>query len=320
MPDSRCRSLIQVAALALAACSGTPPSSFQGYAEGEFVLVASAFAGTLERLAVARGQHVDAGAELFELERAAEHAAVLEAQARLTTAQARLANLQTGRRAPEIDAARAQTRSAAAARQLARLQLQRQERLYAQGFISKSQLDEARATFERDTAQVAKAQAQVRGARQNVGREAEIEAARAEVAAARHALEQAQWRLNQKLAKAPAAALVNDTFFSQGEWVPAGAPIVSLLPPGNIKVRFFVPEPIVGTLRTGQQVTVTCTGCAAPIAAAISYISPQPEYTPPIIYSKESRAKLVFLVEAKPAPQDAVRLHPGQPVDVRPAG
>ncbi len=247
MPHSRCHLIVALAALAVAACSASVPSDLQGYAEGEFVLVAASFAGTLEKLAVARGQQVAADAPLFELERAAEQAALREAEARLANSQARLANLSTGRREPEIEAARAQTQSAAAARRLARLQLQQQERLYADGFISKSRLDEARANYERDTAQAAAAQAQVRGARQSVGREAEIEAARAEVEAARHALEQSRWRLEQKTAVAPSAALVHDTFFSSGEWVPAGAPIVSLLPPGNIKLRFFVPEPIVGS-------------------------------------------------------------------------
>jgi HlyD family secretion protein len=136
------------------------------------------------------------------------------------------------------------------------------------------------------------------------------------VDAARAQLAQNQWRLDQKAQAAPEAALVQDTFFSQGEWVPAGNPIVSLLPPRNIKLRFFVPEQRVGSLKLGQPVTVACDGCGAPIPAAISFVSPAPEYTPPVIYSKESRAKLVFLVEAKPKPEEAVRLHPGQPVDV----
>jgi HlyD family secretion protein len=303
-------------AAALAACSQTARPTIQGYAEGEFVLVAAPFAGTLEKLAVARGQHVDAGAPLFALEHAAEQAALDEAEARLATAEARLANLQTGRRAPEVEAARAESESALAARRLAALQLQQQERLFASGFISRARLDEARANYARDTARLEATQAQIRTARQSVGREAEIAAARAEVDAARHALEQSRWRLDQKRTAAPAAALVHDTLFSQGEWVPAGAPIVSLLPPANIKLRFFVPETIVGSVRPGQPVSVSCDGCPGPIPATISYVSTQAEYTPPVIYSKETRAKLVFLVEARPRPEDAVKLRPGQPVDV----
>jgi HlyD family secretion protein len=109
---------------------------------------------------------------------------------------------------------------------------------------------------------------------------------------------------------------IADTLFVPGEWVPAGAPVVSVLPPGNVKVRFFVAETRLGALRVGQKVALACDGCAAPIAASISFIAPQAEYTPPVIYSRDNRAKLVFLVEARPDAQDAVKLHPGQPVDV----
>jgi len=82
-------------------------------------------------------------------------------------------------------------------------------------------------------------------------------------------------------------------------------------------LRFFVPEPLIGSLRTGQELAVTIDGTSGPLSAAISYISPQAEYTPPVIFSRETRAKLVFLVEARPDPGVAARLHPGQPVDVR---
>jgi len=313
---------ILLAALS-AGCERAGPSGFQGYAEGEFVLVASPYAGTLERLAVARGQQVAAGAALFALESAAEQAAVGEAEARVGTARERLANLEAARRKPEIEALQAQVASAAAERRLAVEQLKQQERLRRAGYVSQSRLDEAQAAHDRAAARVEEAEAQLRNARAGIGREAEIGAARTELQAAQAQLAQARWRLEQKSAAAPAAALVQDTFFSQGEWVPAGAPIVSLLPPGNIKLRFFVPETAVGAIRAGQPVSVTCDGCGAPIAATVSFVSAQPEYTPPVIYSRESRAKLVFLVEAKPKPEDATRLHPGQPVDVslpQPAG
>ena len=145
----------------------------------------------------------------------------------------------------------------------------------------------------------------------------EIRAAEAEAAAARATLARADWSLAQKSVKAPVAGLVQDTLYVQGEWVPAGSPVVSLLPPQNIKVRFFVPETRIGSLKTGQAVTLSCDGCAAPVFATISYISPQAEYTPPVIYSRENRGKLVFLIEARPAPADAAKLRPGQPMDVK---
>jgi HlyD family secretion protein len=109
---------------------------------------------------------------------------------------------------------------------------------------------------------------------------------------------------------------VHDTFFVAGEWVPAGKPVVSLLPPGNIKLRFFVPATVVGALHVSQNIKAACDGCGAPLAATISYVSPAAEFTPPVIYSREARTKLVFMVEARPSAADAARLKPGQPVDV----
>ncbi|MGB0126098.1 MAG: HlyD family efflux transporter periplasmic adaptor subunit [Rhodocyclaceae bacterium] len=308
-------SLALWAALA-AGCSAPPSGVYQGYAEGEYVYVASPYAATLDHLDVARGQQVVPNAPLFRLERAAEEAALREAEARLKTAEARLANLETGRRKAEVDTVVAQKQAAAAARQLATLQLRQQEKLRAAGFVSQSRLDEAKAGYRRDTAQVAESEAQLRNARQSLGREQEIRAARTDVDAAREQRVQAQWRMDRKSAAAPAAALVQDTFYSQGEWVPAGSPVVSLLPPGNIKLRFFVPETTVGAVKVGQPVSAVCDGCGPPITAVVSFVAPQAEYTPPVIYSKESRAKLVFLVEARPRAEDAARLHPGQPVDV----
>ena len=100
---------------------------------------------------------------------------------------------------------------------------------------------------------------------------------------------------------------MHDTLYSEGEWVAAGNPVVSLLPPGNLKLRFFVPETAVGALKLGQAVRAACDGCSAPIAAKISYISRQAEFTPPVIYSREQRAKLVFLIEARPGARRRAR-------------
>lgn len=319
----RCASRHTVTALVLAVsvllavgCSNPAPDTYQGFAEGEFLFVASPIAGTLEKLAVARGHSVAKDVALFELEHVSESAAVAEARARVGSAEARLANLEAARRKPELDALRAQVASAATARELSAIQLRRDQQLREKGFVSPSRVDEARAAHERDRARVTETEAQLNNALQSIGREPEIRAARAELEAARAELAQAEWRLAQKSAAAPADAYVQDTFFVQGEWVPAGAPIVSLLPPANIKLRFFVSETVVGSIKPGQSVRVHCDGCGAPIPATVSFVSTQHEFTPPVIYSREARAKLVFMVEAKPQADQATRLHPGQPVDV----
>ena len=131
------------------------------------------------------------------------------------------------------------------------------------------------------------------------------------------ALDQASWKLEQRSVRAPAAGLIYDTLYRLGEFVPAGSPIVRMLPPENIKLRFFVPERVLGSIAVGRRLLVSCDGCASPVAAQVDYVSAEAEYTPPVIYSDESRTKLVYMVEARPAPADAVRLHPGQPVQVR---
>lgn len=298
----------------LAGCDRQMPDSFQGYVEGEYVRVAAPFAGNLVRLAVERGGQVQAGDLLYTLEQDNERAAREEANRRLMAAEARLTNLTKGRRPEEIRIIEAELAQARAALGLAAAQLARDEQLALRGFVSSERLDQARANRDQAQARVDELVAQLRVARLGA-RSDEIRAARAEADAARAALAQAEWRLAQKSVTAPVSGLVQDTYYVSGEWVNAGSPVVSLLPPGNVKIRFFLPEPLLGRVRIGQPLRVSCDGCS-PIAATVSFVSPQAEYTPPVIYSKDNRTKLVFLIEAKPAKEDAARLHPGQPVDV----
>lgn len=312
--NSQLISLLLVAA-ALSSCSGEQSSVFQGYAEGEYVRIAAPFAGSLTALNAVRGAQVKGGDALFALEQENEVAARLEAAQRLKRAEAQLENLKKGKRPSELAAIEAQLAQAQASAKLSAANLRRQEQLVASNFISKERLDEARSALERDSARVTELKAALATAGLAARRD-EIAAAVAEAEAARATLTQAEWKLAQKSVKAPVDSLVSDTIYVQGEWVPAGFPVVTLLPPQNIKLRFYLPEAQLGTIKLGQKVSISCDGCKAPIQAAISFISPQAEYTPPIIYSKDSRAKLVFLIEARPAPADAVLLHPGQPVDV----
>ena len=308
--------LLLATATSLAGCEKGANNSWQGYIEGEYVLLASPYAGQLQKLYVRRGDQAQAGKPLFALEQESERQARLQAEEQLKSAEARLQNLQAGRRPPEIEALREQLVQAKAARTLSASQLARQERLFKSGFIARSLYDEAKSAFERDTARVAEAESQLTNARLPLGRDAERKAAEGDVEAAKASLAQAAWRLEQKSVAAPAAGLVQDTFFVEGEWVPAGKPVASLLPPGNVKARFYIAEPVVNSFQIGRAVQLICDGCPAPVTAKITYLSSQAEYTPPVLYSKESRAKLMFLVEARPEPADGAKLRPGQPVDV----
>lgn len=297
-------------------CADSTDGVLQGYAEGEYLRVASPLAGQLARLVVARGVTVKRGDPLFALEQDNEAAALRQAEGQLRQAEAQYRNLLTGKRPEEIDAIRAQLAQAEASLRLSQSNLERQEELVRARFVSKEAAETARSARDRDGARVEELKAQLAAAKLSA-RPDEIKAARAAGTAAREALAQAEWRLDQKSVRSPQDAQVTDTLYVQGEWVPAGSPVVVLLPANNILVRFFVPERILGSVKIGQQISVRCDGCGNPISALIAYIAPQAEYTPPVIYSRENRAKLVFLVEARPAPSLAVRLHPGQPVEVR---
>lgn len=310
------RTFCLLACCLLTACSKPASNTWQGYIEGEFVLLASPYAGQLQKLNVRRGDPVEQGKPVFALEQEAERAARVETEERLKNAEARLENLKIARRPPEVAAIRAQLEQARSARDLAKTQLAQQERLFKGGFTSQIVFDQAKTAYQQAVARVAEMEAQLSNARLPLGRDNERAAAEFDVKAARAALAQAAWRLDQKSVAAPVSAYVQDTFFVEGEWVPAGRPVASLLPPGNVKARFYVPEPVVGSLQRNRNVEIRCDGCPSPIPATITYVSSQAEYTPPVLYSKESRAKLMFLVEARPQPADAAKLHPGQPVDV----
>jgi HlyD family secretion protein len=302
--------------LGVTACTDKPAPAWSGYAEGDYVYVAAPLAGTLATLSVEAGQEVARGAALFALDADPERAARAEGEARLAQANAQAANTGKGRRTDEIAVAQAQLTQARAQADLAAADLVRQQQLVAQGFITPARLDDAKTALAQAQARVAELQAALQVARLP-SRSDEQQAARAQADAAAQALRQQQWREQQMRQVAPAAGRVADTYYRVGEWVNAGTPVVSLLPEGATKARFFVPEVEVGGLAPGHAVTIQCDGCGAPIAARITRIATQAEYTPPVIYSNGQRAKLVFMVEAKPAPADTRRLKPGQPLDVR---
>ncbi|OAJ61771.1 secretion protein HlyD [Paraburkholderia ginsengiterrae] len=307
--------LLLVAASLGAGCSRHDDNAYQGYVEGEYVYLGSSQAGKLTQLPVMRGQTVKADTPLFALDAVDETAALQQAQQQLAAARSQLADIETGKRAPEVAVNRAQLAQAVANAHKASLQLTRDEAQFSAGGISKGQLDDSRANADATAAQVRELTSQVDVAHLP-GRSQQIAAQQAQVAAAEAVVTQAQWKVDQKRVNAPADGLVYDTLYRIGEWVSAGSPVVQMLPPQNIKVRFFAPEAIVGGLAPGRDVTIHCDGCAADVPAKITYVSKEAEYTPPVIYSNENRAKLVFMIEAHPAVADATKLHPGQPVAV----
>lgn len=194
--------------------------------------------------------------------------------------------------AAALDQAQKNLAQATASRDLAASNYQRRKELRESpsAVVSAEELDTARA--DRDTAE-------------------------AQLASQAAALDKAKWSFDQKQQAAPTNAFVQDTLYRQGEWVAAGNPVIALLPPDNLKVRFFVPQEDLPKIKTGATANVTFDGTAKVYAATVNYISAQAEFTPPVIYNRENRSKLVFMIEAKFSAADAPELRPGQPVDVK---
>jgi len=301
----------------LVSCNRSDRNRVQGYVEGEFMYVASPYAGALESLQVQRGAQVKEGDPLFWLDSTSEKAARDEAERRLAQARANLEDAKKGKRPSEIESIKAQLTQAREALKLSESEFARQEALMGvPGATAELEFDRARSTRDQNHQRVAQLEADLKTA-QLGSRTDQVTAAEAEVRAREAALAKAEWDLSQKHQSAPKAGLVFDTLYREGEWVAAGRPVVALLPPQNIKVRAFVPETQVGTIHLGDSVRVTVDGVRESFNGKVSYISPKAEYTPPVIYSQESRDKLVFMIEAIFDPQTAVGLHPGQPVDVQ---
>ena len=291
-------------------------TGFQGYVEGYLVFMAPEDGGRVERLAVDAADQVTQGQLLFELESSMQIAQRNEAEARLHQARAQLADLQTALQRPEqIAILKAQEERAKAQLTLSQAELDRQRTLFERGIAAKAQFDQARTAFARDSAALEETQRQIE-AGQISGRTAEIRAAEAAVQAAEAALRQAETRVSRRRVAAPTAAQVQDIYFRTGETVNAGQPILALLPRENRRVRFYVPEPHLATLAPGTFVRLSCDSCPAGLQARISFIAREAEFTPPVIFSEEERAKLVFRIEARPL--DGADLPIGLPVTVMP--
>ncbi|MBB3771431.1 HlyD family secretion protein [Angulomicrobium tetraedrale] len=300
-------------ALTLAACSQAGPPRYQGYAEGDLIFVGPDEAGRVARLAVDEGVAVTPGTPLFEIDPVLQQAEVDAASASLEQARARLADLKASSQRPEeiavLDASR---RRASAALDLSRIELERQKELYAKAVGSKAALDTAQHTYDQNQAALDEIIQQIKVAGMG-SRDQQIDQAQRQVDAAQASLASARIRLERRNLAATVAGSIETVYFRPGELVPAGRPVVSILPPDLIKLRFFVPEPDLARFKLGTRVIVSCDGCA-PTPARVTYIAPSAEYTPPVIYSLDERSKLVILLEAKAETPGALR--PGQPITV----
>lgn len=318
---------ILVAALLVGAAGLTaflvlsPPHSnstmLSGYVEGEPLYPATPLPGRLVEIAVKRGDTVKAGQLLFTVDPTQGEARLSQALADLAAAQALASDARKGQRPAELGVFEAEVSAAQAQLTESQKALDRARPLVEAGAMPKAQLDAAIASRDTAKGQVNAAQKRLQAARLG-GRQDQVTAADQRIRQAEAAAEAARAQLADQSQSAPSAGRIEDVFFQQGEWTPASQPVLSLIPEDRVRIRFFAPEQQVANYAVGREVGFSCDACAPGLKARITYISPRPEFTPPIIYSRESRDRMVFLVEATPVGD--TRLVPGLPIDVAPLG
>jgi HlyD family secretion protein len=295
---------LPLAAQLFGACAPSAPLAV-GYVEGEYVLMAPIEVAQVATVTVRRGDRVETGTAVATLE---------DADAKIEVAQAQLADLQVGKRPEEIAVLKAEVDMAKAQAADAKRKYDRASDLYKRGTGTQADYDTASASLETANAQVGQAEANL--AVGNLpARPETIKAADNQVKQAQSTLEQAEWRLSKRVLTAPSPGRVNDVIRNPGDTAGPTAPVISMLPDGAVKLSVYVPERAFSAVKVGTELNVHCDGCGAGLKARVSYVSPDPEFTPPVIYSLENRQKLVYLVEARPE-GNAGPLQPGQIVDV----
>ncbi|WP_296816364.1 HlyD family efflux transporter periplasmic adaptor subunit [Brevundimonas sp.] len=286
-----------------------------GYVEGDRVYLSAPVSGAVTALYVREGQDVRAGGRTFLIDPSVQAAQAQSAEAAVGAAEARADDLRQGQRPQELDVFDAELAAAEAAERQAEADYARIEPLVRQGIYAPARLDQVRAARDAARAQTAavrrRREVATLGARRDAVRQAEQQAAQAQ-----GGLREVQARLDQLSPAAPTDAHVEEVFFEPGEWAPANQPVMALLPDDRVRLVFFVPEAELARYRPGGTVRFTCDGCGEPMSAVIRWISPRPEFTPPVLYARGSRDRLVYRIEA--TPEVGRRLNPGLPVDVEP--
>ncbi|MEO1138956.1 MAG: HlyD family efflux transporter periplasmic adaptor subunit [Pseudomonadota bacterium] len=298
----------------ISACAPTLPLAV-GYVEGEYVLLAPIENARVDDLFVDRGDRVQMGTLLVALERRDAEILVAQARAAHLRAQSELADLQQGARPAEISVAEAAVESAAVEHEEAKRELARVLGLFERNVAPESELDLAKSKADVAAARLRQVEADLAVLRLPA-RADRIAASEAAVAEAAAALDQAKWRLGERTLTSPASGEIADIYRFPGDVAGPQAPVLSILPDGGIKLRFYVPQASYSQIELGNQLNVSCDGCQQDLQVEVSYLSTEPEFTPPVIYSLDTRQKLVFLAEAR-FPGSSPFLKPGQIVDVR---
>lgn len=291
-----------------------PEPVYNGYVEANYVYVAATNPGRLTEIKAKEGDKVEAGDLLFALDDSQYRAALSAAIAQQAAAEASWRNLETGSRVEETDVIRASLKQAEANQSLAKTTLERSLKLQSSGLVPDSQVDNNRANLEAANAAVAQLKAQLEVA-ELPARPEQLAAAKANYDAATANVESAKVQLEERTVEAPVKGRIDRVYYRSGEVVGIGSSVMSVLPPGELKVEFFIPEPARAEWHVGDMLDLTCDGCPEGLTGTISYLASEPQNTPPIIFSRDERGRLVFMAEAKIA--DGSGLMPGQPVSMR---
>lgn len=260
-------------------CDRNHTTSLPGYIEGKYTYISPIYGGIISAIFVDKGDEVKTNQQLFSLEEYPESQDVKMAEARVQEAINQRNKIQENYK-------------------LHKIELERKKILSKDGIISKEEFETHNTTFNQ-TAQ-------------------ELKASEDNIKALQAAEQKARWTSGQRIVQSPIASQVFDIYYRQGEMVTTGSPVLSLIASNQLKIIFFVPEPLLSQLRTHQNIDVVIDGYSQSIKGKIMHISTQAQFTPPVIYSTEERQKLVFRVEAFPLIPNALqKLHPGQPVTVK---
>lgn len=303
------------AVLLLVACSKNNQIELPGYISVRYIYLAGPASGNLKTLYTERGHPVTAGQLLAKLDQEPEFSQLAEAEKSLESEQQILTDISKGSRETILLALMAKQRQGEANLLLAKQDLERKRILYEKKVIAKAEFDNVTAAYESTRQQVEAAKADyneaIQGARTN-----KLLSQKAIVDSKQATVDRLKWLLLQKEFYAPVNGFVFDHFYEQGEFIPSGKPILALATANQVRVIFFLPEKYLSQVQVGSPVQFTCDSCKEFITANISYISPRAEYTPPVIYSKDTREKLVYLIKAKMSDAIALSFHSGQPITV----
>lgn len=290
-------------------------SQLPGYIEADVTSVASPVAGNVAVMDVKEGQPVKRGDHLYVLESNREQAQLAEAEARKAQAEFQSRNISKGAREAELDTIRAKLRYAKAAWAQAQSQLAKTETLVKKGFVAEAQLDVDRTNVQLAYEQVEEARASLKAAKEG-GRTDEKSAAAAQADAAEASVNQVRWLLQQKQINSPIDSIVQEIFIREGEFAQSGMTVLTLLRKDSLRVRFFVPTELRPRFLPGSKFMVEVSGCAKPVSAQITRVSPRPEYTNPLMFGPELRERLSFLTEGRLDMGHGCSVPPGTPVGV----